>query len=83
MAKDSLDLGTLDAFPKKRGRPRKNPEGGLITSAEIMRRKRAGKVTVEFHLLPGHVDRLDKLRGDLSRDEWLASMLKQSRKPKA
>ena len=83
MAKDLLDPGTFDCFPKKRGRPRLNPEGGLVTSAEIMRRKRAGRVTVEFHLKATDVARLDKLRGDLSRDEWLTTALKPARKPKA
>lgn len=75
MAKDPLDPGTKDAFPKKRGRPAIS-ELGPMPSAERKRKQRAGATTVEFHLPYHMVDLLDKQRGELTRDEWLVSLLK-------
>lgn len=83
MAKDPLDPGTIDGLPRAFGRPVLDPERGPMTPAERKRRQRAGRMTVEFHLPSGQVATLDKLRGDLSRDEWLSSILKPKRKPKA
>lgn len=83
MAKDPLDPGTIDGLPKALGRPVLDPERGPMSPAERKRKQREGRKVVEFHLKPADVARLDKLRGDLSRDEWLASILKPKCKPKA
>lgn len=80
MAKDALDPGTFDAFPKKRGAPVLDPDRGPMTPAERKAKQRAGKTTIEFHLSPKLVTTLDKKRGDLSRDEWLTQILRQSHK---
>lgn len=83
MAKDPLDPGTIDGLPKALGRPVLDPERGPMSAAERKRKQREGRRTVEFHLKAVDVARLDKQRGEMTRDEWLASILKPKRKPKA
>ncbi len=48
MAKDIKDPGTIDFVPNKVGRPVVNPDMGPLSSAEKMRRYRAGKKTIQI-----------------------------------
>lgn len=81
VAKDPIDPGTLDAFPKKRGRPVSNPEKGPMSAAERMAKARAGRVSVEVKMAPAIHDKLKRLAevAGVSMSDYIVKLIAAKR----